>query len=370
MASFKRDGFVSKRFAAAGVRIFAAVGLLVFAGGLKADDQATCQASDMKGDFATEPAGTLLLPLPPPLPSGPFVATGLLHFDGVNTFSGTTSSSFGGVILPAFAAMGVYSVSPDCIVTVHETTLGIIFEGYFTKDKSQVVHFEPQPGTITTNILHRSQLTTCDASALKDNWVIQDSGTIAGTTNSLFAQNGRFNFDGNGTFHGNTASSTGGTIASHTVTGTYTMASDCTFHATFTDESNNTSKIFGVLYNTGNEFYFDYQDDGTIIAGTGRQAVPSNATGTTAVVTPTSLTTDQASVVLDASGSTSGAGALSYFYRVLPGGLQPALLQSPYNPKVTVDFVNGPGTYLVQLSVTDAKGNVASTAPITLVYQP
>jgi hypothetical protein len=73
-------------------------------------------------------------------------------------------------------------------------------------------------------------------------------------------------------------------------------------------------------------------------------SMPAN--GTTAVVTPTSLTTNQVSITLDGSGSTSGAGNLTYFYMALPGGLKPALLQSPNSLKATVDFVSGPGHQL------------------------
>jgi len=91
---------------------------------------------------------------------------------------------------------------------------------------------------------------------------------------------------------------------------------------------------------------------------------------TNAVVTPASLTTTQSSVVLDGSASTSGAGNLTYLFMVLPGGLQPALLQTPGNPKATVEFVNGPGTYLVQLIVTDSSGTVAKSGVVTLIYQP
>ena len=47
---------------------------------------------------------------------------------------------------------------------------------------------------------------------------------------------------------------------------------------------------------------------------------------TNAVVTPTSLTTSQLSVVLDASASTSGSGNLKYLFVAVPGGLQPSLL--------------------------------------------
>jgi len=90
---------------------------------------------------------------------------------------------------------------------------------------------------------------------------------------------------------------------------------------------------------------------------------------TTAFVTPLSLTTSQSSVVLDGSGSTSASGSLRYLFEVASGGLQPAILQSPTNPKATVDFVNGPGTYLVQLVVTDASGNTSTSPVITLNYQ-
>ena len=63
-----------------------------------------------------------------------------------------------------------------------------------------------------------------------------------------------------------------------------------------------------------------------------------------AVVTPLTLITNQSSVVLDGSGSTSASGNLQYLFTVVSGGLKPALLQTPNDPKATVDFVSGPGT--------------------------
>jgi probable HAF family extracellular repeat protein len=92
--------------------------------------------------------------------------------------------------------------------------------------------------------------------------------------------------------------------------------------------------------------------------------------GTTAVVTPLNLTTSASSMVLDGSGSTSASGNLRYQFTVVPGGKQPALLQTPSDPKATVDFVNGPGLYLVQLIVTDASGNTAKSPVAMLNYQP
>jgi hypothetical protein len=103
-----------------------------------------------------------------------------------------------------------------------------------------------------------------------------------------------------------------------------------------------------------------------ITAGTGAGPTPGT---TTAVVTPLTLTTSQSSVVLDASGSTSAAGSLQYLFEVVSGGKQAAILQSPSNPKATVDFVNGPGLYLIQLVVTDASGNTSKSSVIMLTYQ-
>jgi probable HAF family extracellular repeat protein len=100
-------------------------------------------------------------------------------------------------------------------------------------------------------------------------------------------------------------------------------------------------------------------------------ATPSSPPAVTkAVVTPLNLTTSASSVVLDASGSTSAAGGLSYLFTVVAGGKQPALLQTSNNPKATVEFVSGAGLYLVQLVVTDTAGNTAKSPVVMLNYQP
>jgi hypothetical protein len=103
-----------------------------------------------------------------------------------------------------------------------------------------------------------------------------------------------------------------------------------------------------------------------ITAGTPAGPTPGT---TTAVVTPLTLTTSDASVVLDASGSTSASGSLQYLFEVVSGGKLPALLQSANNPKATVEFVSGPGLYLVQLVVTDASGKTSTSPVIMLTYQ-
>jgi hypothetical protein len=126
--------------------------------------------------------------------------------------------------------------------------------------------------------------------------------------------------------------------------------------------------VYGGMANVTAGGFFPNGVNGTINTSSAGVSLPTNVTN--AVVTPTSLTTNQSSVVLDGSASTSGSGSLKYLFMVVPGGLQPALLQTPTNPKVTVDFVNGPGLYLVQLIVTDASGTTSKSGVVMLTYQP
>jgi hypothetical protein len=69
---------------------------------------------------------------------------------------------------------------------------------------------------------------------------------------------------------------------------------------------------------------------------------PATNNGTVASVTPTTLTTSNASVTLDGSASVSGSGNLTYLYSVLAGGKVPAILQTPNNPMATIQFVKRP----------------------------
>ena len=60
---------------------------------------------------------------------------------------------------------------------------------------------------------------------------------------------------------------------------------------------------------------------------------------------------------------------MQYLYQVVPGGKQAAILQSATDPKATVEFVNGAGLYLIQLTVTDGAGQSAKSPVVMLNFQ-
>jgi hypothetical protein len=124
--------------------------------------------------------------------------------------------------------------------------------------------------------------------------------------------------------------------------------------------------VYGAMANATSGGFFPNGVNGNINMSSAGVSITNI---TNAVVTPASLTTSSSSVTLDGSASASGSGTLHYQFNYV-GGLQPALLQSPNSPKVTVDFVNGPGVYLVQLVVTDSSGKTSKSQVVTLNYQP
>jgi hypothetical protein len=246
-------------------RIVLCVGLFAFAGQLRA--QEPCSNADMRGEFATQPEGILTLgPF-----AGPFSATGIIYFDGTGRFEGYATSSFNGSVIFPFDAVGTYNVTPDCVLSIFEETLRIGFEGILSKTKDEVPLFQPQDATITTNVLRRMNISSCTAAHLRDDWVVQASGSNIITSGSI-VQLGNLRFDGAGNVTGTAGSSANGLIVRQTLSGTYKVQEDCTFTVRLTDENEIVSHFFGTFFDDGSQFIFIYSDDGVVITGVGEQA--------------------------------------------------------------------------------------------------
>ena len=83
---------------------------------------------------------------------------------------------------------------------------------------------------------------------------------------------------------------------------------------------------------------------------------------------PKNLVTAQSEIRLDATGSTPGpeSGPLRYMTRLAPGGKTAAIFdEDTATPRV--QFSEGFGNYVFQLTVTDAK-NATATDTATITY--
>lgn len=133
--------------------------------------------------------------------------------------------------------------------------------------------------------------------------------------------------------------------------------------------------VYGGKANATSGGFFPAGVNGSLNTST-TSGSPMVSNGLTVAVTPQTITTSQAQIALDASGSTSSSSkALTYLFMVAPGGLIPAVLQTPNSPQATVQFVNGAGVYNLVLIVTDGTKNPDGTpntasTPITLTYKP
>jgi hypothetical protein len=230
--------------------------------------QSPCTKADLKGDFATQPIGFLTTgPY-----AGPFAGTGLIRFDGEGRFQGVATSSFNGTIVFPFNAIGNFTVSPDCFVTIFDQVLQIAFEGYFSRNKERLFFFQPQEFTVTTNILHRLHISSCTDESLRGRWVIQASGGSI-ITGGRLAQIGALHFDGVGGVRGQLGSSVNGAIIRNILIGTYRVTSDCSFSVRLSDENGIVFHTYGTLFGEGSQFVFIYSDKGAVITGVAEQIV-------------------------------------------------------------------------------------------------
>jgi hypothetical protein len=114
---------------------------------------------------------------------------------------------------------------------------------------------------------------TCTNATIIGGYGYAISGTLFQSSGTFytFADSGSLTADGNGIFTGSSTFSESGTIASRAISGAYTVSSDCTGSATFTDSLGNTLHINLVVLGSGQEIDFIQTDTGAVVSGSAMQ---------------------------------------------------------------------------------------------------
>jgi hypothetical protein len=112
--------------------------------------------------------------------------------------------------------------------------------------------------------------TGCNMTSVTGNYGFLMTGwnNTSGTTLPV-ATSGRLSFGGNGNIRGTSTTSVSGTLSQPAaMTGTYTINTDCTGAATFTDGGTSTVHIGLVVVNNGAQIFAIQTDGGSTVTGT------------------------------------------------------------------------------------------------------
>jgi len=207
----------------------------------------------------------------------PFVHFGRFTFDGNGNFSGAHDTNFGGGLLPHVDS-GTYSVNSDCTTgTISFTTGAGLRLSIVITSGGQVIEFVgANDGTVESGTL-RLMPASCSANILSGNsYGYSTDGLVAdGSRNSFprvggfvpFAHGGQISFGADGSISGVDNGSFGGVLMpGQSVSGTYTVNSDCTGTTTMTIAGVDNSWHFVILQDAG-QIIFVATPTGDVWAG-------------------------------------------------------------------------------------------------------
>ena len=371
----------------------------------------TCGNADFQGVYGFYASGVVLVaPGFPPSLIGPFARVGRLVADGKGNIAVANTASYNGTIIPE-SYTATYTVNSDCTTDVKPITglpLGpggalvpVPFEfvgalGNNGNSAAMVlcglgpgVPCSPTPaptGNVIRVILTRqtSSAIPCVVSNLSGGYQLDMTGVVIGSSMPQpIARDGLLTFDGKGGFTGQATVSTGGPVATETLTGTYSIDALCNVSMSYSLAGNHTWA--GMLTNQSSGANLIVTDNGAVITGTLLSVGTGNSggtsggsgggtgggggggtSGTTAVASPKNLVVSSNQVQLNGSASTSADGKpLTYLWTIAPGSPS-AAISGATTATPLVQLSSGYNTYNFILTVTDSSGKTATdTASVT-----
>lgn len=181
----------------------------------------------------------------------------------------------------------------------------------------------------------------CTNASLSGSYGFTISGGVQIGSFVPFAESGSVTSDGNGNVTGSATASQDGQIIPRTLIGTYTVNSDCTGAAGFTDSLGNSSNINFVIVDSGREVNFMEADSGAVVSGVAKQQQSGCTIGSI-----------NGAYGYAISGWTGTTDAYAESGKVVADGAGGLSLQSTASQAGTIATGNGSGSYSVNADCT------------------
>lgn len=235
--------------------------------------QCTLGNATLHGTYIVSGAGTVV-------GVGSLTAVGVHTWDGHGNTVATYTASVNGSIYPGITVTGSYSVNPDCTASLTESDRSH-YNFVVSPNGNSATWIRTDAGTVVigteTRLRNREQADLAAAAVSLSSaaqcplgnatkhgtYLVSGRGTIVGV--GPISAVGEITYDGQGNSIATVTLSVNGTIHSGvTVTGTYTVNSDCTGSHTESDGSH----YDFVVTTEGNTASWIEVDSGTVVSGT------------------------------------------------------------------------------------------------------
>jgi hypothetical protein len=233
---------------------------------------ATCANTDVTGAYGYVFTGTNR--------SGgdPTVTAAQITFDSATgTFSGTGTVSTNGVLTTGVSISGTYLVAANCTGTGTETIgTGKTQDIFFVTAPGAIRIVDGTTGTVSGGIAVPQGTATCTPAGIEGTFALDASGVYLkgaparGPVNFVGALTFTVNGSGDGVISGSLAGSQDGkilTFANESVTGTYTIASDCTGTLTITPKGFAARNYNLIVVSSGLRIMLMETDADTVVSG-------------------------------------------------------------------------------------------------------
>ncbi len=236
--------------------------ILIAAIAVPAASAATCSNATLNGVYGTVESGL----------NGslePSASITQLSLDGAGNMTGTVTKSSDGTII-TYTSTGTYQVNSNCTGTLTGTNQDGVDEHvdfYLNSSNKGGFSIKTDAPRVQSGVFAAQGTATCTDKAVKKTYSMELAGIDISVGQVALA--GQLKLNGTGSISGTATLSLYGTIYnSLSVTGTYTINSNCTGTAQFTPQGLSAINLSLVVVDADKEMFAVETDTNTIVSGT------------------------------------------------------------------------------------------------------